>query len=83
MRSSAGKLAGDVRLPLVNDDGVVSRAAGLVNEGADLAVNHVVGAGQSVANEIVRPNGDRGADLLPDALGGLISGAKGPRWPGH
>ncbi|TCL86405.1 RHS repeat-associated protein [Curtobacterium sp. PhB142] len=79
----AGKLAGDLRLPLVNNDGVVSRAAGLVNEGADLAVNHVVGAGQSVANEIVRPNGDRGADLLPDALGGLISGAKGPRWPGH
>jgi RHS repeat-associated protein len=79
----AGKLAGELRLPLAGTQSVTSRVAGLVNEGTDLAANHFGGAAQSVVNEIVRPNGDRGADLLPDAVGGFISGAKGPRWAGH
>jgi hypothetical protein len=83
VQPGASSLAGELRLPLVNDQGVASRAAGLVNEGTDLVANHVVGAGQSVVNEVVRPSGDRGADLLPDAMGGFISGAKGPRWVGH
>lgn len=74
----ASKLAVDLRIPADPNLGTTP-AMSIINEASAFTADHVVGAGQSLTNEFLRPDGDRGSDLVTDALNGLVGGARGPR----
>lgn len=54
-----------------------------VNEGIDFSTDRLIGGASAVGNEYLRPDGDRGTSLLPDALNGVVTGAQGPRFLQH
>ncbi|MFJ5146228.1 DUF6531 domain-containing protein [Curtobacterium sp. NPDC088465] len=54
-----------------------------VNEGIDFTTDRLIGGASAVGNEYLRPDGDRGTSLIPDALNGVVTGAQGPRFLQH
>ena len=64
--------------PLSGDHGASSRGFAFANGAVGLGADSVAGAGGSVLNETLKPQGDTGEDLNRDGWNGFLGGGEGP-----
>jgi RHS repeat-associated protein len=64
--------------PVSGDHGSQSLPFTIANEVVGFGADGVAGAGASVLNEGLKPGGDTGEDLRPDAWNGFFGGGEGP-----